>query len=99
MSQRPKYTLSPQAQQRLQQIRGYTDKHYGEDQRKGYFKSLRVTMLQISKNPLQEGRARKDLKEGYYSIKADKDIIYYRVKSSLVEIIDVLHQSMEPSQV
>ncbi len=54
-------------------------------------------MQAVANNPTQ-GRNRSDIKIGYYSIQAEKHHIYYRLRASHVEIIDVLHQSMEPKR-
>jgi toxin ParE1/3/4 len=52
-------------------------------------------MRTAAKNP-ENGQERCEIKQGYYSIRADKHHIYYRVRDTHIEIIDVLHQSMEP---
>jgi len=88
------YLLSPQAQQSLVQISQYTLDNFGERQKKSYLKMLRDRMRAAAKNP-EKGRARGDIKPGYYSLQAEKHPIYYRIRDSHVEIIDVLHQSME----
>jgi len=89
------YLLSPQAQQSLVQISQYTLDNFGERQKKSYLKMLRDRMRTAAKNP-EKGRERGDIKLGYYSLQAEKHHIYYRIRDSHVEIIDVLHQSMEP---
>jgi len=91
----PKFLLSPRAQKSLVQISDYTLKNYGQQQKKVYLRMLRERMRVAAQNP-EKGKARNDIKEGYYSIQAEKHHIYYRVRATHVEIIDVLHQSMEP---
>ena len=91
------YSLSPQAQQSLRQIADYTFGNYGQRQNRKYLKLLRDRMQAVANNPTQ-GRNRSDIKIGYYSIQAEKHHIYYRLRASHVEIIDVLHQSMEPKR-
>ena len=91
----PSYFLSPQAQQSLLRISEYTLENYGQQQKKKYLKVLREQMRTAAKHP-DQGHVRSDLKEGYYSVMAQKHFIYYRVRDSKIEIIDVLHQSMEP---
>lgn len=49
----------------------------------------------VAKNP-EKGKQRGDIKPGYYSLQAGKHHIYYRIRDSQIEVIDVLHQSMEP---
>ena len=89
------YLLSPQAQQSLVQISQYTLDNFGERQKKGYLKMLRDRMRAAAKNP-EKGKERGDVKTGYYSLQAEKHYIYYRIRNSHIEIIDVLHQSMVP---
>lgn len=91
-----KYLLSPQAEKSLIQISSYTLQNFGERQRKKYLGLLRKEMRAAASKP-QKGRERSDIKSGYYSVPAEKHAIYYRIRDAHIEIIDVLHQSMEPS--
>ena len=89
------YLLSPCAQQSLVQISQYTLDNFGERQKKSYLKMLRDRMRAAAKSP-EKGKERGDVKTGYYSLQAEMHHIYYRISDSHIEIIDVLHQSMEP---
>lgn len=91
----PHFVLSPQATERLKQISLYTLENYGEQQRKKYLGLLREAMQTVAKNP-EKGKERPEIKAGYYSISAGRHHIYYRVRDDHIEVIDVLHQSMEP---
>ena len=91
----PNYVLSPQAQNSLKQISRYTTENFGERQKKKYLKLLRDKMRSAAESP-DMGQRRSEIKEGYFSIRAGKHHIYYRIKETYIEIIDVLHQSMEP---
>jgi toxin ParE1/3/4 len=91
----PKYLLSPQAQQSLIQISHYTLDNYGQQRKKKYLKMLRTRMRTAAKSP-EKGQKRNDVKVGYYSLRAEKHHIYYRIRDTHIEIIDVLHQSMQP---
>ncbi|MEE9492747.1 MAG: type II toxin-antitoxin system RelE/ParE family toxin [Gammaproteobacteria bacterium] len=93
----PHYFLSPQAQESLRQISVYTLENYGAKQKTKYLKMLRSKMRIAAKNPAK-GRERSDVKQGYYSIQAEKHHIYYRIRNTHIEILDVLHQSMEPKR-
>ena len=64
---------------------------------KKYLKMLRDRMRTAAKNP-DKGRDRSEIKPGYYSVRAEKHHIYYRIRDTHIEIIDVLHQSMEPKR-
>jgi len=52
-------------------------------------------MRTAAKNP-EKGKVRDDIKTSYYCLHAEKRNTYYRICNSHIEIIDVLHQSMEP---
>lgn len=92
-----KYLLSPEALKSLEQISSYTLENYGQQQKKAYLKMLRDHMRSAAKNP-DTGQERNDIKQGYYSARAEKHHIYYRIRDTHIEIIDVLHQSMEPKR-
>ena len=92
------YTLSPQAQIRLRQIRDYTLKNYGAAQNTVYLAMLRDKMRIIAQDPVKHGKMRDDIRRGIYSIKADKHVIFYRIRETEVQIIDVLHQAMDPAR-
>ena len=89
------YKLSTEAQQSIVDIADNTEANYGKIQRRKYLISLRNKMRVVASNP-ENGRVRSDIKKGYYSINVEKHVIYYRVSTEGIEIIDVLHQSMEP---
>ena len=91
----PKFLLSPEALKSLEQISIYTLANYGQQQKKAYLKMLRDRMRLAAKKP-GKGKERSDIKAGYYSIQAEKHHIYYRIRDTHIEVIDVLHQSMEP---
>ncbi len=89
------YLLSPRTRRSLVQIGQYTLDNHGQRQKRQYLTMLRERMRTAARNPGQ-GKKRSDIKEGYYSIRAEKHNTYYRVQATHIEIIDVLHQSMEP---
>ncbi len=91
----PNYVLSPQAQNSLKQISRYTTENFGEQQKRKYIKLLREKMRGAANSPYK-GQKRSEIKEGYHSIRAGRHHIYYRIQETHIEIIDVLHQSMEP---
>jgi len=91
----PKYVLSPASQISLKHILDYSTKNFGRPRAKLYMSALRNRMLQLAESPLL-GQKRDEIKVGYYSYFEGSHTIYYRIQSSHIEIIDVLHQSMEP---
>ncbi len=92
-----KYILSPEAQNSLSNIKVYSNKNFGSQRTKTYLQNIRNRMQALAENP-SRGIIRDDLKVGYHSDFMGSHTIYYRVQPTHIDIIDVLHQSMEPSK-
>ncbi len=92
-----KYILSPEAQKSLRNIRAYSIKKFGTKRTKTYLQSIRKRMQTLAEKPLL-GIIREDLKVGYHSDFVGSHTIYYRLQTTHIDIIDVLHQAMEPSK-
>jgi toxin ParE1/3/4 len=92
-----KYILSTEAQNSLSDIKTYSDKNFGWKRAKTYLQSIRKRMQALADNP-SFGIVREDLNVGYHSDFVGSHTIYYRIQPSYIDIIDVLHQSMEPSK-
>ena len=93
----PKYVLSPQAQASLKEIRSYSLENFGKRQTTLYLKKLRERMKDLAATP-SKGKARDEIKVGYYSSFVGAHTIHYRVSDTHIDIIDVLHQHMEPTR-
>jgi len=91
-----KYVLSPAAQESLLNIKAYSIKTFGKKRTTVYLKALRDRMRILSESPLM-GTARNEIKNGYYSCFEGSHTIYYRIAETHIDIIGILHQSMEPS--
>lgn len=92
-----KFILSPEAQNSLTNIRAYSVKKFGTNRTKVYLQSIRKRFQELAENP-SRGMIREDLKIGYYSSFISSHTIYYRLQPAHIDIIDILHQSMEPSK-
>jgi len=92
-----KYILSPEAQNSLKSIRAYSINNFGIKRTKSYLQTILKQFQQLAENP-SSGIVREDLNVGYYCKFVGSHTIYYRIKSTHIEIIDVLHQSMEPTK-
>lgn len=90
-----RYVLSPAAQRSLKQIQEYSLENFGKTRTATYLKALRRSMRELAKTP-GKGKARDEIKNGYHSHFEGSHTIYYRIQDEHIEIIDVLHQSMEP---
>ena len=90
-----KYILSTEAQNSLKEIKIYSVKIFGKERTRQYLTDIRKRMIELSKNP-SCGIIREDLKVGYHSDFIGSHTIYYRIQSTHIDVIDVLHQSMDP---
>lgn len=90
-----KYVLSFAAQKSLQSIYKYSIENFGKKRATEYISSIRNKLRELAKAPLT-GKERNDIKRGFYSSFQGSHTIYYRVQPSHIEVIDILHQSMEP---
>lgn len=90
-----KYILSPNAQKSLLSIKDYSLNQFGERQTKVYLQSIQEKLENVASNP-EIGRIRDEIKTGYLRVLTGSHVIFYRISESQIDIIDVLHQSMEP---
>ncbi len=92
-----KYLLSPEAQNSLKQIKKYSNDQFGKQRTRAYLKEIMNRFRDLAANP-SLGTKRSELNACYRSSFVGSHTIYFRTKSSHIEIIDVLHQSMEPTK-
>lgn len=92
-----KFNLSPSAARSIAEIDSYTAENFGPQQSIRYLESLLDRLQHIADNP-HTGRKRDDIKVGYYSYFFGSHTVYYRLSKNEIEVIDVLHQSMEPKR-
>ncbi|MGX4675803.1 type II toxin-antitoxin system RelE/ParE family toxin [SAR92 clade bacterium H246] len=95
-----KYTLSPNAIRSLKNIGEYSLNKFGKKQTAIYLGNLHKRMRYLAENPKQ-GTQRTDLfPDGSCSSYFEgSHTIYYEIANkNSINIIDILHQSMEPSR-
>ena len=97
MSVRKKINITPQARSDLKNILKYTQKTWGTEQRVRYKKLLDDALTKIAANPAL-GKPRQELRLGYYSYHVGRHYIFYRVLDDGVEVVRVLHDSMDVGQ-
>ena len=90
-----KIVLSPQATKSIASIKRYTDQNFGKQQTSKYVSMLRSKIDDVAAKP-SLGQQRDEIKSGYYSVIAGKHCIYYRVSEQRIDVLDILHQSMDP---
>lgn len=89
------YILSPNAQESLRNIKAYSLEQFGTEQTTSYLKLIEKKLRMIAESP-DIGLNRKEIKKGYFSFLAGSHMIFYRKATKHIEIIDILHQSMDP---
>ncbi len=92
-----KYILSTEAQNSLKEIQIFSIKVFGKERTKLYLTDIHKRMKALAENP-SRGIIREDLKVGYHSDFIGSHTIYYLIQATHINIIDVLHQSMDPSK-
>lgn len=93
-----RYLLSPNAIRSINNIEEYTLANFGKIQTGIYLKKLQKKMQFTAENP-KSGTLRTDIFSEWscYSFPVGSHTIYYEIVSDdEINIIDILHQSMEP---
>ena len=91
----PKFSLTEKAKDDLKKIARFTQKRWGKEQRNIYLESLDSCFHQLGNNPAM-GRACEEIKPGYYKFPTGSHVVYYRGKTEKqIEIVRVLHESMD----
>ncbi|MBC9868540.1 MAG: type II toxin-antitoxin system RelE/ParE family toxin [Opitutae bacterium] len=88
------YFLRPRAIQDLNEIADFTLDTWGSEQEDIYLELLEKAFIAISKNPTL-GRFYDEVYSGLRRHLAGRHIILYRVSDNAVEIVRVLHHSMD----
>ncbi|MFT6371864.1 MAG: toxin ParE1/3/4 [Gammaproteobacteria bacterium] len=91
------YLLSPEAARSIAEIDTYTAKQFGPKQAIRYLESVLDRLEFIAEDP-QRGMHRPELNVDCFSYFIGSHTIYYRVTTGQIQVIDVLHQSMEPAR-
>lgn len=86
--------LTPKARADLDAIWDYTVRQWGVDQAETYLASLGKTMQLLVENP-GLGTRIDYVKSGYRKFPAASHLLVYRANSNTIEVVRVLHKSME----
>lgn len=91
------YTLRPRARRDLEETWSYSADRWSPEQADAYLRSLDAVFRQLVDHPLR-GRAIDEIRAGYRTIQAGSHLIVYRPAEKQIEIVRVLHQSMDPDR-
>lgn len=86
--------LSAPAKRDLSDIATYTQRQWGDDQKKAYLKTLKDKFQSLCENP-NLGVAREEIDFGLRMFSAGKHLIFYRDQPDHLEIVRVLHASFD----
>lgn len=77
----------------------YTHNSWGEPQAIKYTNALKAAFDKIAENPIRIGTVdRSEVRPGYRSYHQQRHLIFYRVVGNTVEIVRLLHDSMNVTQ-
>ena len=93
----PKYILSEAAQEDIRNIQGYTREIWGTAQTKTYLLELTATFTKLARRP-KLGRRRDDLNLNLRSFLSGNHLVFYREAKENIEVVRVLHSSMDIPQ-
>lgn len=88
------FKLAPSADSDLQEIWEYTENRWGAEQAGNYLRKLDRRMTYLARNP-KRGKRRTELPGGPISYHEQKHVIFYRCKETGIEIIRILHGSID----
>lgn len=92
-----KLVKRPLAQQDIQKIWLYTYETWGEAQADKYLNELDMGIQTLAEHP-ERGVSREHIRAGYRSIHVYRHMVYYTFTDTLVRIIRVLHERMDPDR-
>lgn len=89
------YRKGPLAISDMRAIGRYTQKHWGQEQRKNYLARLAQQFEYLAEQPAR-GKSCDEIRAGYRKYPEGKHIIFYRIANDdVVEIVRVLHERMD----
>jgi len=91
---KPKYRLTVAAEQDYAGILRYTLQTWGKEQYNKYRLLLRKALNSIADRPAL-GKRRDELRSGCLSYQVGRHVIFYRCADRGIEIIRILHDSMD----
>ena len=88
------YALSPAAEADVEEIWDYTVRNWGEAQAERYTRDIRDACEALGDGTLS-GRSAENIRAGYRKAVVGSHVVFYRVRDDVVEVIRILHQSMD----
>lgn len=89
------FRLTQAARQRLKIIGRDTEKTWGIAQRNTYLAQLDKGFHDLANRP-DKGRARHEVVADLFSFHLNSHVVFYYIKPDHIQIVDILHERMEP---
>ena len=89
-----RFNLTPRGKRDLHSIWDYTYRVWGEQQADKYVSALYQRFEWLAEQPTI-GKSRPDIKTGYYCYLQGSHVIFYTLNQDSINIIGVLHKSMD----
>ena len=86
--------LARKALEDLRSIARYTERNLDREQRNKYLSKLDASIQMLGREP-KMGRACDEIRQGYRKHHVGRHLIFYRQTTSHIEIIRMLHDSMD----
>ncbi|MCQ8181207.1 type II toxin-antitoxin system RelE/ParE family toxin [Methylomonas sp. SURF-1] len=91
---KPSYRIRQLAAEDLERIWLYSFQQWGAEQADHYLRALFDRFAWLAEHP-KLGKARDDIKPGYFCFPEGRHLIFYIATDTGIEIIGVPHQSMD----
>lgn len=88
------YVLSPRAQVDIEEIWGYTVKHWGVPQAERYTRLIQAEIEEIASDP-SRGRSCEEIRAGYRKVQVGSHMLFYRITDRAIHIVRILHERMD----
>jgi len=90
----PEFRLRERAKTDMRSIGRYTQATWGREQRNRYLAQLDAAFHVLAQEP-QRGRPCEEIRPGYRKYHVGRHLIFYRTSPTGIEVIRVLHDSMD----
>jgi len=88
------YVLSPRAQADIDEIWEYSADRWDIEQANRYVSELRRAIEIVASDP-RRGRSCDEIRRGYRRFSAGSHVLLYRIVADQIDVVRVLHQSMD----
>ena len=92
-----KIVIRPRAEEDLENIWFYTLDQWGSAQADTYLDEIKAAISHLGNNP-RLGKSRENVRTGYRSFQINRHVVFYKVATSTIQIVRVLHAHQDPEQ-